>query len=89
MKDKRPYSHKFFENRDCRYYPCHQGVEEMNCLSCFCPLYQCPDCGGDYRLTADGVKDCTGCIRPHIPENYDLIIAELKRRKASPGGKKK
>lgn len=73
------YSYKYFENRSCRFYPCHSGIEAMNCLFCFCPLYPYLDCGGNYRLTKEGIKDCSLCLKPHIPENYDLIIEDLKR----------
>jgi Zn-finger protein len=71
-------SHKFFANRDCKYYPCHKGLDELNCLFCFCPLYHKSDCGGDYTLSASGKKNCSRCIKPHIPENYDLIVRELR-----------
>ena len=33
-------SYRFFSNRECQYYPCHEGIEEMNCLFCYCPLYE-------------------------------------------------
>lgn len=33
-------SYRFFFNRECQYYPCHEGIEEMNCLFCYCPLYE-------------------------------------------------
>ena len=40
-------SYRYFENRACKYYPCHEVEnDEMNCLFCFCPLYErehCPD----------------------------------------------
>lgn len=32
-------SHRFFENRECKYFPCHKGLEDFNCLFCYCPLY--------------------------------------------------
>ena len=31
-------SYRFFQP-ECQYYPCHEGIEEMNCLFCYCPLY--------------------------------------------------
>ena len=33
--------HQFFQNRECKYFPCHKGIdeEEFNCLFCYCPLY--------------------------------------------------
>jgi Zn-finger protein len=71
---------KFFENRKCRYFPCHKGLKEFNCLFCFCPLYLFKDCPGTYRLTEKGLKDCTPCLFPHKPENYDAVMDFLKRK---------
>ena len=39
-----------------------------------------PDCGGNYRLTQSGVKDCTGCLVPHRRENYERIMEKLRAR---------
>ena len=71
--------YKFFKNKECIYYPCHKELKEMNCLFCFCPLYHLKECGGSYTYTDQGIKDCSGCIFPHIPENYDKIIEKLSR----------
>lgn len=79
----RPQDHTFFSNRGCKYFPCHKGAdpEDFNCLFCYCPLYAMgPDCGGDYRLTQSGVKDCTGCLVPHRRENYAKIMEKLRAR---------
>jgi Zn-finger protein len=70
-------SHRYFENRGCKYYPCHQGLEHLNCLFCFCPLYTHLNCGGNYAILKNGIKSCQNCTRPHIPENYDVIIKQL------------
>ncbi|MCR5809909.1 MAG: nicotinate-nucleotide--dimethylbenzimidazole phosphoribosyltransferase [Lachnospiraceae bacterium] len=75
--------HTFFTNRSCKYFPCHKGAdpENFNCLFCYCPLYVMgPDCGGNYRLTSSGVKDCTGCLVPHRRENYEKIMEKLRAR---------
>ena len=83
-------SYKFFQNKACEYFPCHQGAdpERFNCIFCFCPLYALGEkCGGNFRYTEDGIKDCSDCRVPHVPENYDKIcgrfaeIAELCRNK--------
>ena len=82
--------YKFFCNRECVYFPCHKGVdpEHFNCLFCYCPLYALGErCGGNFRYTDKGIKDCSGCPVPHIPENYAHIIrrfseiAELAKKK--------
>ena len=68
----------FFQNRDCEYFPCHRGVDEadFNCLFCYCPLYALgEECGGAFRYTPKGVKNCEGCAFPHRKENYDAVLA--------------
>ena len=75
-------SFKYFSNRDCVYFPCHEGADpdDFNCLFCYCPLYFLGDsCGGNFRFTRKGVKDCTGCIIPHKIDNYSLITSKLKK----------
>lgn len=79
-------SERFFENKDCKYYPCHAGLEgqPFNCLFCYCPMNPYEDCPGDpvYRGTKSGkkIKVCTGCTFPHRPENYDRVIEFLKEK---------
>ena len=79
-------SYRFFANRDCKYYPCHQGIEEMNCLFCFCPFYLQEKCPGrpEWIETAAGrtIKDCTNCTFPHQPESYDVIIRWIRNQNA-------
>lgn len=76
------HSSRFFENRDCEYYPCHEGIEEINCLFCYCPLYHLENCPGKpaYKIRDDRtVKVCTGCTFPHRPENYEVITRYFKK----------
>lgn len=73
-------SYKFFQNRDCEYFPCHKGVQEdaFNCLFCFCPLYALGEsCCGGYCYTPEGIKDCSACTFPHQAKNYDKICARF------------
>lgn len=75
-------SHRFFENRECRYFPCHKGLEELNCLFCYCPLYNREDCPGNPVWMEKGgrrIKVCTNCTFPHRPESYDKVLEELKK----------
>lgn len=74
-------SHRFFENRACRYFPCHKGLEDFNCLFCYCPMYGRNPCPGNPRfMEKEGrrIKVCTDCTFPHRPENYDVIVKLLK-----------
>ncbi|MCR5704939.1 MAG: cysteine-rich small domain-containing protein [Eubacterium sp.] len=75
-------SYKFFENRECKYFPCHKGLENFNCMFCYCPMYQKEQCLGNPSFIERGerkIKDCSQCSFPHIPENYEKIIAFLKQ----------
>ena len=85
MSDKREKPHwegkhySFFQNTECEYFPCHRIADpaRFNCLFCYCPLYMLgPDCGGNFRYTEKGIKDCTGCLIPHLPENYGRITGK-------------
>ena len=72
--------YKFFQNCECEFFPCHKGVkeEEFNCLFCYCPLYALGDrCGGCFQYLGNGIKDCSACVRPHMRENYDEILAQM------------
>lgn len=71
---------RWFSNRTCEYFPCHQGAdpEQFNCLFCYCPLYVLGDaCGGTVRYTAEGIKDCSACLLPHGPQGYGHILAKF------------
>lgn len=77
-------SYKFFENRDCKYFPCHKGLENFNCLFCFCPMYMMEDCLGNPNYITVGdkkIKDCSNCVFPHVPENYEKIMEKLSGRR--------
>lgn len=78
MMEERHYA--FFQNRDCEYFPCHatKHPEDFNCLFCYCPLYALGrGCGGNFRYTENGIKDCSGCLFPHRRENYDRVTAHF------------
>ena len=75
-------NYKFFSNKDCEYFPCHDGVEEgsFNCLFCYCPLYVLGEsCGGNFSITKKGIKDCSGCNFPHQKGNYDEVIDKIRK----------
>ncbi len=72
----------FFQNKECEYFPCHKDAdpETFSCLFCYCPLYVLGDrCGGNFSYTAEGIKDCTNCLRPHQRENYNCICQCMDR----------
>ena len=88
------HEYPFFTNRECQFFPCHDGLDpdDFNCLFCYCPLYALgSECGGDFRINKKGVKDCTGCNRPHagdagtklVKEQFSKLVALTKERMAS------
>jgi len=70
-------SKRFFCNTECEYYPCHEGITQLNCMFCYCPLYDYYNCGGNFSMTEDGNKDCSECNLPHT--DYDYVIEFLKK----------
>ena len=84
MNESGKNSFKYFENRDCRYYPCHEMPEGegINCLFCYCPLYSLESCPGNFSFKEKNgrkIKVCTDCTFPHIKDNYKEIIRLLAR----------
>ena len=75
-------NYDFFQHKECEYFPCHENAdpETFSCLFCYCPLYCLGDkCGGKFTYTADGIKDCSGCLRPHRRECYDGICRQMSQ----------
>ena len=73
-------NYDFFQHRQCEYFPCHENAdpETFSCLFCYCPLYALGNqCGGCFTYTKDGIKDCSGCLKPHRRENYDKIMERM------------
>ncbi|MBC5712907.1 metal-binding protein [Roseburia sp. BX1005] len=74
-------SYRYFENIDCKYFPCHKGLKDFNCLFCYCPMYTKEHCPGNPKyIEANGrkIKNCSDCTFPHQPENYDKIMQILR-----------
>ncbi len=83
-------SYRFFQNRECTFFPCHAGADadSFNCMFCYCPLYTLGEtCGGNFHWLDNGIKDCSDCLLPHLPEGYDVInekfplLAQLAAKK--------
>ena len=79
-------SYRYFNNEQCKYFPCHKIEEgqDFNCLFCYWPLNQYDDCPGNPRIiereSGKKIKDCTNCSFPHLPENYDYIVKFLSKK---------
>ena len=78
MQDLKTENYKFFQHRECEFFPCHKTEDEenFNCLFCYCPLYTLGSgCGGNFKYLENGVKDCSGCLRPHRRDSYGYIMS--------------
>ena len=65
-------SYRYFENRACKYYPCHEVEnDEMNCLFCFCPLYEREHCPGNPEYINSKGRVIKSC---------DIIMQFLKKK---------
>jgi Zn-finger protein len=60
----------FFVNKDCKYYPCHKDIEDINCLFCFCPWY--------YHCGSISEVKCENCTVPHKRDSYDMMMKGIK-----------
>ena len=85
MSEEKPYwegkKYSFFSHKECEYFPCHKGAdpEDFNCLFCYCPLYALGEkCGGNFRYTESGIKDCTNCLLPHKRRNYGYVTGKYR-----------
>ena len=90
MQELKTENYKFFQHRKCEFFPCHKTEDEenFNCLFRYCPLYALGEnCGGNFKYTEDGIKDCSDCLVPHKKKNYEYImnkfdeIVEVARKK--------
>ena len=70
-------NYKFFNHKECEFFPCHKtnNPNEFNCLFCYCPLYTLgKNCGGNFKYTDKGIKNCSDCLLPHNKNNYNYIL---------------
>ena len=88
---------RFFQNRECPHFPCHEGVPEQdfNCLFCYCPLYALgPRCSGNYRYTDKGVKNCVACTLLHdgdagvdiVHQRFGMLVDLARDAHGAQGG---
>ncbi len=73
-------NYKFFQHKQCEFFPCHKinDSNEFNCLFCYCPLYMLKErCGGNFKYTENGIKDCSKCTVPHGKYGYDHVMSKM------------
>jgi len=74
-------NYKFFQHTKCEWFPCKNILNgKLNCLMCYCPIYHYKNCGGEYIILTNGLKDCSKCELPHKENGYDIIISKLIER---------
>ena len=66
-------NYKFFNHKECEFF------DEFNCLFCYCPLYTLgKNCGGNFKYTDKGIKNCSDCLLPHNKNNYNYIMSKFQ-----------
>ncbi len=81
-------SARFFNNKECQYFPCHavKNEDDFNCKFCYCPLYTLGDkCGGNFSYFGEGdfvLKDCSNCMVPHQKDAADYIDSRFDELRA-------
>ena len=74
--------YRYFQNKECEYFPCHEGAncDNFNCIFCYCPLYALGDkCGGNFSYMDNGVKDCSNCMLPHSEAGYGHVVMSFQK----------
>ena len=70
-KQEKPYwegkEYSFYNHKKCEFFPC------------YCPLYALGSkCGGNFKYTEQGIKDCSACKLPHKRKNYGYIMSKYQ-----------
>lgn len=55
---------------------CHD-MKDICCTFCYCPLYEEENCGGNYSILENGIKDCSNCEKPHTKEFVRKFLMKL------------
>ena len=81
--------YSFFSNRECEYFHAIKGqirkISTVYSATARCMLFG-DKCGGIFRYTENGIKDCTNCQLPHKRKNYGYVtgkyqeLAEMMRK---------
>lgn len=59
---------------------CHD-MKTINCMFCYCPLYDLESCSGNFTLLPNGIKDCSGCTKPHTEEFVKSYLRSIYKSK--------
>ena len=68
------------KNNFCKFFPCHEGLED--CTFCYCPFYPCQevDTGGRFtisKISGKKVWSCADCIFHHKQDTAYKILEGL------------
>jgi len=60
-------------HKKCKFFPCHNGIED--CRFCYCPIYPCgyKDFGKFIVAHDKKIWDCSDCIVFHKAKIADLL----------------
>jgi len=66
-----------YKSKDSICHKCHDTEGDLNCFFCYCPFYDDFDCGGDYTILLNGLKDCSACLKPHEEEFVESWLLKI------------
>ena len=59
-------------NKECTFYPCHEGLED--CTYCYCPIYPCGyEEFGKWIGEDNDIWDCSECLIFHKTKIAELL----------------
>jgi precorrin-3B C17-methyltransferase len=62
-------------DKDCKYYPCHNGLED--CTFCYCPFYPCCDESTGGKWITETTWSCKDCNWVHRTEVASKFLEEI------------
>jgi precorrin-3B C17-methyltransferase len=63
-------------DKGCKYYPCHNGLED--CTFCYCPFYPCGDESTGGKWITEATWSCQDCNWIHRIEVASKVLEEMK-----------
>jgi Zn-finger protein len=70
-------TNELYKSHNSICYKCHSTNNILNCLFCYCPLYDELDCGGEFIILENGLKDCSACLKPHEEEFIEKQLLKI------------
>ena len=69
-------NYKFFQHKDCEFFPCTRLINRRISTACSAIVLcmRSATNAWNFQYTDTGFKDCTNCMFPHVRSNYEKIL---------------